>query len=124
MEVQKSAVGWFVDQLAKKYNEFQALTFYYDHREEIIQAKRMEQILLDQVKHELSNTDMQLDEAFYEGVEYAGKQMYSEDRVKELLAIQRGNCYVAVLTKCKDYEIAEVAVEAPEPWDWNNKICK
>ena len=84
------------------------------------EALGMEQILINQAKHELSNTDMQLDEAFYEGVEYAEKQMYSEDRVKELLAIQRGNCYVAVLTKCKDYEVAEVAVEAPEPWNWKN----
>ena len=38
----KTAVNWLVEQLARKNNEFQALTFYYDHKEEIQQAKEME----------------------------------------------------------------------------------
>ena len=38
----KTAVNWLVEQLARKNNEFQALTFYYDHKEEIQQAKQME----------------------------------------------------------------------------------
>ena len=38
----KTAVEWLVEQLARKNNEFQALTFYYDHKEEIQQAKEME----------------------------------------------------------------------------------
>ena len=38
----KTAIEWLVEQLAKKHNEFQALTFYYDHKEEIEQAKAME----------------------------------------------------------------------------------
>jgi hypothetical protein len=42
MEKNKSAVDWLVEQLARKHNEFQALTFYYDHKEEIEQAKQME----------------------------------------------------------------------------------
>jgi hypothetical protein len=37
-----TAVEWLVEQLARKHNEFQALTFYYDHKEEIEQAKLME----------------------------------------------------------------------------------
>jgi hypothetical protein len=39
---QQTAVEWFVEQLAKKHNEFQALTFYYDHKDEIAQARAME----------------------------------------------------------------------------------
>jgi hypothetical protein len=39
---QQTAVEWLVEQLARKNNEFQALTFYYDHKEEIEQAKQME----------------------------------------------------------------------------------
>jgi len=39
---QQTAVEWLVEQLARKHNEFQALTFYYDHKEEIEQAKQIE----------------------------------------------------------------------------------
>jgi hypothetical protein len=39
---QQTAVEWLVEQLARKHNEFQALTFYYEHKEEIEQAKQME----------------------------------------------------------------------------------
>jgi len=43
MEQRKqTAVEWLVIHLAKKHNEFQALTFYHDHHEEIKQAKQME----------------------------------------------------------------------------------
>ena len=42
MQHTKTAVEWLVEQLARKNNEFQALTFYYDHKEEIQQAKQME----------------------------------------------------------------------------------
>jgi hypothetical protein len=38
----QTAVEWLIEQLARKNNEFQALTFYYDHKEEIEQAKEME----------------------------------------------------------------------------------
>jgi len=37
------------------------------------------------------------------------------DTVDKLLEAQRGNCYVAVLTKTKDEEIAKAAGNAPEP---------
>jgi hypothetical protein len=49
------------------------------------------------------------------------EKMYSESRVEELLDIQRGNCYVAVLTKCRDYETAVECIECPEPWNWKNR---
>ena len=39
---QQTAAEWLVEQLARKHKEFQALTFYYDHKEEIEQAKQME----------------------------------------------------------------------------------
>ena len=38
----QTAVDWLVEQLARKHNEFQALIFYYDHKEEIEQAKQIE----------------------------------------------------------------------------------
>jgi len=38
----QTAVDWLVERLARKHNEFQALTFYYDHKEEIEQAKQIE----------------------------------------------------------------------------------
>jgi len=38
----QTAVDWLVEQLARKHNEFQALTFYYDHKDEIEQAKQIE----------------------------------------------------------------------------------
>ena len=42
MKTKQTAVEWLVEQLARKHNEFQALTFYYDHKDEIEQAKQME----------------------------------------------------------------------------------
>jgi len=41
---------------------------------------------------------------------------YTEEKVKELLETQRGNCYVAVLGKCRDEDIATAAITAPGPW--------
>jgi len=49
------------------------------------------------------------------------EKMYSESRVQELLEIQRGNCYVAVLTKSRDYETAVECIECPEPWNWKGR---
>ena len=54
---QQTAVDWLVEQLARKHNEFQALTFYYDHKEEIEKAKAME-------KEQIVN-------AFEQGIEFA-----------------------------------------------------
>lgn len=42
-------------------------------------------------------------------------KIFTEEQVLELLEIQRGNCYVAVLTKCRDIEIATAAANAPIP---------
>jgi hypothetical protein len=49
--------------------------------------------------------------------------LFSEKRVNELLCSQRGNSYVAILSKTKDEELASVASLAPEPWNWREK-CK
>lgn len=46
---------------------------------------------------------------------------YNEDEVDHLLSRQRGNSYVAVLTKTKDEEIASQATSAPEPFEWRKK---
>ena len=44
--------------------------------------------------------------------------MYSESEVEKLLEVQRGNCYVAVLNKTKDEDIALAAITSPEPGNW------
>lgn len=41
--------------------------------------------------------------------------MYTQEEVERLLEVQRGNCYVAVLNKCGDEEIASATIKAPEP---------
>lgn len=41
--------------------------------------------------------------------------VYTEDEVSELLDTQRGNCYVAILSKTISEELASVAGNAPEP---------
>jgi len=47
------------------------------------------------------------------------------DTVDKLLEAQRGNCYVAVLTKTKDEEIAKAAGAAPEPGgNWREYYVK
>lgn len=50
--------------------------------------------------------------------------MYTEEEVIRLLDTQRGNCYVAVLSKCRDEDIAMAAVKAPEPvgGEWKKEI--
>lgn len=40
---------------------------------------------------------------------------YTEEEVRRLLEIQRGNCYVAVYNKTLDKEISSLATHAPEP---------
>lgn len=39
--MKQSSIDWLVQQLARKYGEFQALSFYYDHQDEIKRAKEM-----------------------------------------------------------------------------------
>lgn len=39
--MKQSSIDWLVQQLAKKQGDFQALSFYYDHRDEIKRAKEM-----------------------------------------------------------------------------------
>ena len=43
------------------------------------------------------------------------QQGYTEEEVRKLLQSQRGNCYVAILTKTRDIELASLATLAPEP---------
>jgi hypothetical protein len=60
--------------------------------------------------------------AFIEGAKYQAEIMYSEDEVRKLLETQRGNCYVGILTKNKDKELAEIANNAPEPSGYNGWV--
>jgi hypothetical protein len=57
-----------------------------------------------------------------EGAKYQAKRSYSEEEVRKLLETQRGNCYVAVLTKTKDEELAAIAGGAPEPSGYNGWV--
>ena len=52
---------------------------------------------------------------FIAGAKWQAERMYSEEEVRELLLMQRGNSYVAILTKTKDVELAAIASTAPEP---------
>ena len=49
---------------------------------------------------------------------------YTEQEVKDLLEIQRGNCYVALLSHTKNDDIASVALGAPEPGGKNGTWIK
>lgn len=52
---------------------------------------------------------------FVNGAKWQSERMYSEEEVSRLLETQRGNCYVAVLSMCKDEDIASATINAPEP---------
>jgi hypothetical protein len=64
-------------------------------------------------RHQLDNSLRQ--EGFIEGVKLMAKTMFNEEEVRRLLIMQRGNSYVAILTKTKDEELARIASTAPEP---------
>ena len=51
------------------------------------------------------------------------QKLYTEEEVEKLLDVQRGNCYVAVLSATKNQEIASHATSAPEPGggNWRDK---
>jgi hypothetical protein len=53
--------------------------------------------------------------AFLNGAKWQQERSYSEEEVRKLLQSQRGNCYVAILTKTRDTELASLATLAPEP---------
>ena len=46
------------------------------------------------------------------------RQMYTESEVEKILENQRGNCYVAVLNKTRDEDVALVTITTPEPGGW------
>ena len=53
--------------------------------------------------------------SFEQGAKWQQQISYSEEEVRKLLLAQRGNCYVAILTKTRDTELALLASLAPEP---------
>jgi hypothetical protein len=60
--------------------------------------------------------------SFIEGAKWQSERMYTEEEVRKLLETQRGNCYVAILTKTKDEELAAIAGGAPEPSGYNGWV--
>jgi len=68
----QTAVDWLVEQLARKHNEFQALTFYYDHKDEIEQAKQIE-------KEQMIYFADDYADAVMGGCVKRAKQFYNED---------------------------------------------
>ncbi len=42
-------------------------------------------------------------------------KLYTEEQVRRLLDMQKGNCYVAILTHTRDEKIASLATSAPLP---------
>ncbi len=70
---QQTAVDWLVEQLARKHNEFQALTFYYDHKEEIEKAKAME-------KDHICNAYVEGLEGLYMGAEEYYEKTYNKNK--------------------------------------------
>ena len=49
---------------------------------------------------------------------------YTEKEVEDLLSVQRGNCYVAVLNATQDKTLALIAASAPEPGQWRKSSMK
>jgi uncharacterized protein (UPF0128 family) len=42
-------------------------------------------------------------------------KIYTREEVSELLKIQRGNCYIAILMETNDENLSIIANNAPEP---------
>ena len=61
------------------------------------------------------STKFQIQQLIIKGAKWQAERMYSEDEVRKLLEIQRGNCYVAVLTETRNVDTASLASSAPEP---------
>lgn len=43
---------------------------------------------------------------------------FSEDEVELILNAQRGNCYVTILNRTQDRDLASLASRSPEPGHW------
>lgn len=80
---------------------------------------------------ELKNLSKTLDDLKWKAkrIDSANKGLYTLDEVAELLSTQRGNCYVAILNKTGDNELATLCSRAPEPGggelnqaSWRNKF--
>ena len=49
------------------------------------------------------------------------KETYTKEEVEEILKTQRGNCYVRILSKTNDTELAMECVKAPAPPPFKNR---
>jgi hypothetical protein len=85
--------------------------------------KTLEEAAKDYVKSIFDNgIPLAMQSIFIKGAEYQAEQMYSEDEVRLLLQTQKSNCYVAILMKTKDEELASIAGDAPEPGGFNGWV--
>jgi hypothetical protein len=71
--------------------------------------------------HETNNYKA-LKQGYEAGAKEMFDKMYSEEEVRKLLETQRGNCYVAILIKTRDEELAAIAGGAPEPSGYNGWV--
>ena len=65
----------------------------------------MEQALEEFIRTEANSVNESI--GIIKGAKWQAERMYSEEEVRELLIIQRGNCYVAILTKTQDTEFSD-----------------
>ena len=75
----------------------------------------------------ITNPNHLANRCFQFGAKWQAERMYTEDEVRELLDMQRGNSYVAVLNKTRNVDIASLASSAPEPMGkdgWVKKLIK
>lgn len=69
----------------------------------------------DKGNRKFENGSEYYNETFNKNPDNLTDSIYTEQEVAELLHTQRGNCYVAILSKTKDEDLAKVAGNAPEP---------
>jgi phosphoribosylformylglycinamidine (FGAM) synthase PurS component len=99
--------GWCLEEAKTIPNSFYKI---------IIPKEEPKQETLEEAAERLIiNPTLEDKQVFKEGAKWQAKSMYSEEEVRELLLMQRGNSYVAILTKTKDEELAAIASTAPEP---------
>jgi hypothetical protein len=117
---------WFVNnpscEFLKTYwnplnNEYDYLQPQEESKQETLE-EAAEKWVFETNGHKWSNNDNTAGDnygSFKAGANWRAEKMYSEEEVRELLLMQRGNSYVAILTKTKDKELAAIASTAPEP---------
>ena len=101
IRMEKEFTEWF------KLNEKRFAHGQFDEKQiaysSWLEGKKKSSIQIDNLETENNNDNVILG------------TVYTEKEVSALLQVQRGNCYVAVLSKTRDEMLATVANNAPEP---------